>query len=618
MPDGTSALADTIPGAINIPRALLDERPLIRHPDDYAEAVLDGAIPMGPGVRAACRRHQADRKRTDIFLDEDTLSQVFEFAENLTVTRPKRGLLQLLPHQVFQIGSLLGWKRRDTGNRRFRYGYVETGKGSGKSPTTAVVSLASLIFERDIAPENYFVASTIRQGRIAFRDFTTFVALSPELSRLLRILGGSAPHRVVFRQPGVLGSAELVSDSPDEFSGARPHVSVVDEFHAFESDGMLREFEAGAKTNLNSLVVIATNSGVIETTPCGKAHHRGLLVARGELEADHEFAYVCDLDEGDDRRDPRVWIKTNPGLPDFPGYDYIAQRISKADTDSTVAADVDRQQFCIWNTGEYHGWISPGEIKAVMVDELSPPEERAEARCWLGVDLARTEDFTAAAAWWAMPDGTFEAEVHMWTPSGLLERKAREPGGDHIRSHVQAGFLRATPGNSIRHDEVAVWLRDFLGANRVEAAAIDRWRWADLMKPPLDRMAIPTTEERGYPGLLLVGHPPTHMHNMSAKMAERLGLPRLWMPRSVEALTDAIRERKVRIRYNPLVLGAVRGILMKADEEGYLRPTKSKSRVRIDSLVALFMACGISDAMRRETPPQADESVWIEAQAGLQ
>ena len=622
MPDEALALADAIPGAINIPPALLDERPLIRHPDEYAGAVLDGAIPMGPSVRAACARHQKDRKRSDIFLDEERLAQIFGFAECLTVTRPKRGTLRLLPHQVFQIGSLLGWRKntRDA-PRRFRYGFIETGKGSGKSPTTAVLSLWSLIFENDIAPENYFVASTLKQGRIAFKDFVSFILLSPEVSQVMKVLGGSTPHRVVFRQPGILGSAELVADSPDEFSGARPHLSVIDEYHAFESDGMLREFEAGAKTNENALVVVATNSGVIETTPCGRAHHRAILVARGEFEADHEFSFVCDLDPGDDRRDPRNWIKTNPGLPDFPGYNYIASRISKADTDATVAADVDRQQFCIWNTGDYHGWISPSEIMAVMTPRtdpaISPPEDRAGRPCWLGVDLARTEDFTAIAAVWDMGDGRFEAQIEMWTPHGLLTEKSKEVGGDHIRAHVEAGYLRATPGKSIAHDEVAVWLRDFLEANEVRAAAVDDWRWNDLIKGSLDKMAIPTHREPGYSGLFIVSHPPTHGRNMSPRRAAQLGLPLLWMPRSVEVLTDLIRERKIRIRYNPLVLGAVRGIIMKSDDAGYLRPTKTKSRVRIDSLVALFMACGIADAMKRAEAPEPDDSLWIEAQAAL-
>ena len=48
-PDGSPAT-----GKIIIPQALLDERPVVRHPDDYAALVLDGVIPMGPSVRAAC------------------------------------------------------------------------------------------------------------------------------------------------------------------------------------------------------------------------------------------------------------------------------------------------------------------------------------------------------------------------------------------------------------------------------------------------------------------------------------------------------------------------------------------------------------------------------------
>ncbi|MFP3830554.1 terminase large subunit domain-containing protein, partial [Pseudomonas sp. SIMBA_021] len=42
----------------------------------------------------------------------------------------------LAPWQAFIVGSLFGWKTED-GYRRFRIAYIETAKGSGKSPLAA-------------------------------------------------------------------------------------------------------------------------------------------------------------------------------------------------------------------------------------------------------------------------------------------------------------------------------------------------------------------------------------------------------------------------------------------------------------------------------------------------
>jgi phage terminase large subunit-like protein len=48
----------------------------------------------------------------------------------------------LLPWQCFIVGSIFGWKNSD-GYRRFRMVYVESGKGSGKSPLAAGGALLS-------------------------------------------------------------------------------------------------------------------------------------------------------------------------------------------------------------------------------------------------------------------------------------------------------------------------------------------------------------------------------------------------------------------------------------------------------------------------------------------
>lgn len=46
----------------------------------------------------------------------------------------------LLPWQCFVIGSIFGWIIED-GTRRFSMVYVESGKGSGKSPLASGVGL---------------------------------------------------------------------------------------------------------------------------------------------------------------------------------------------------------------------------------------------------------------------------------------------------------------------------------------------------------------------------------------------------------------------------------------------------------------------------------------------
>ena len=107
---------------------------------DYARAVCAGEIVAGPHVRDACARHLRDLEREDLYFDTDAAEYVFDFYRH--VLRLNGGEFEALPFELlawqkFVIGSIFGWKRADTGYRRFRLVYIETGKGLGKSPLLA-------------------------------------------------------------------------------------------------------------------------------------------------------------------------------------------------------------------------------------------------------------------------------------------------------------------------------------------------------------------------------------------------------------------------------------------------------------------------------------------------
>ena len=107
----------------------------------YAQDVIEGKIVTGKAVRAACQRHLNDLNRSDLIFDEDACNKAIGFFE--VVLRLNGGEHEgrpfiLLGWQAFIIGSLFGWKTED-GYRRFRVAFIETAKGSGKTPLAAGV-----------------------------------------------------------------------------------------------------------------------------------------------------------------------------------------------------------------------------------------------------------------------------------------------------------------------------------------------------------------------------------------------------------------------------------------------------------------------------------------------
>ncbi|WP_254074288.1 terminase large subunit domain-containing protein [Pseudomonas aeruginosa] len=105
----------------------------------FAEAVLAGEIVAGPDVRGACQRHLNDLAlgpARGLVWCQDKADRAIGFFED--VLRLNGGDYEgspflLAPWQAFVVGSLFGWYAEE-GFRRFRLAYIETGKGSGKSP----------------------------------------------------------------------------------------------------------------------------------------------------------------------------------------------------------------------------------------------------------------------------------------------------------------------------------------------------------------------------------------------------------------------------------------------------------------------------------------------------
>lgn len=130
----------------------------------YAKDVVNGQAPAGPHVRAACARHLRDleeQEKRGLYWDLEKALHVINFFP--IVLRLNGGKFEGLPFnlepwQAFIVGSIFGWKWKNTGYRRFNTVYIETAKGSGKSPLAAGIGLYCLVADKEPRAEVYAAA----------------------------------------------------------------------------------------------------------------------------------------------------------------------------------------------------------------------------------------------------------------------------------------------------------------------------------------------------------------------------------------------------------------------------------------------------------------------------
>jgi phage terminase large subunit-like protein len=451
----------------------------------YAQEVVAGDRVAGPDVRAQCARHLKDikdgKKRGLVWnIEKSEKAQgFFEDVLKLNGGDYEGKPFTLLPWQQFVIGSLFGWHGVD-GYRRFRAAYVETAKGSGKSPLAAGVGMLGLVSDNEPRAEIYSAATKKDQAMILFRDAVAMVDQSPELAKRLSKSGtGERCWNLAYMAQGAF-FRPISSD--DAQSGPRPHIGLIDELHEHKTNMVVEMMRAGTKSRRQAMIFMITNAGHNRLGPCWRYHEYGAKVAAGDIIDDAFFPYICALDESDDPfQDEDCWLKANPSLQDadLPGMKYIREQVVEAKGMPSKEAIVRRLNFCQWTDAE-SPWIS-GEVWKGAYQDFDWRDLRGR-RAVVGLDLSSTTDLTgmvflvepieAGEPWKLVP--------FAWLPDVDLQRKADTDRVPYVLWKAE-GYLDTTPGRAISKRVILQKLSAMCDFFEIIQCGYDRWRIEDLL-----------------------------------------------------------------------------------------------------------------------------------------
>lgn len=577
---------------------------------EYASAVDRGQIIAGPSVRGECARFLRDLRDGEergLVFDEDAAARALRFFPTILTVEADDEVqpFHLINWQEFVIGSLFGWHIWDETRgklvRRFRQAYIETGKGSGKSPLAAGIGLYCMTADGVASAEVYAAATIKQQAMILFNDATRMVQRSPALAQRLLKSGGNP----IWQWKHVESDSIFKPLSSDEMvSGPRPSCALIDEYHEHKTAHAFDMLQAGFKGRENPLMFVITNSGSDRTTPCGEMHDFAKKVARGELDPnefrsiDRLFTFITDLDEGDDPlKDETCWPKANPSLGITIKPEYLRDQVQTARDMPSKQNIILRLNFCQW-TDAAGAWISREIWEACETDEDLDALNVGKP-CYGGLDLSYTTDMTAFARCWPRMVGDeihYDLVVDQWRPKDGLQSAIERDLVRYDLWHEQ-GHLFLTPGKVISLLPIAErmgWAQDHFD---LQSIAYDNYRHKELDDDcRAEGFHLPFMEHpQGFRRAKLydvnnepVKDPATgkHMDNP------------LWMPSSVQEFENALIEGRVRVKINPVLRWNVGGVVVREDPSGVDNRIfdKRKSTIRIDGVVASAMSVGCAKA----------------------
>lgn len=549
----------------------------------YAKAVVSGKKIAGPHVRDACKRHLDDLKtgaERGLVFDRVAAGRAIEFFS--VVLRLNGGEFEgapfvLLDWQMFVVGSLFGWKGSD-GWRRFRVAYIETAKGSGKSPLAAGIGMYGLVADGEPRAEIYAAATKKDQAMVLFRDAVAMWQQSPALAARLKSSGtGENVWNLAYLEKG---SFFRPISADDGQSGPRPHISLIDEVHEHRNNTVIEMQRAGTKSRRQALIMMITNSGANKTGPGWQYHDYASKVCSGLLKDDAFFGYVCAADEGDDPfQSEKCWAKVNPSLQgaNLPGLKYLREQVTEARGMPGKEALVRRLNFCQW-TDAINPWISADVWLGAQL-EYDWQTLRGR-RAWAGFDLGSTTDLTGLVLY-VEPEAAGEPwrlVPFAWLPEEGLARKEDVDRVPYLAWRA-AGYLETTPGRAVSRLHLVRRLAELAEKFDLQAVAVDRWRMEDV-KAMADDAGITL------PNMVPFGQ---GYKDMSP---------------AIEAFETALLNGTVVHPGNPVFTWCASNAVTVSDDAENRKLSKEKATGRIDLMVAAVMAVGCSTG---ETEENIDE-----------
>jgi phage terminase large subunit-like protein len=533
----------------------------------YVNAVIDGRTPAGRWIYAAAQRFTRDLERSDLVMSWPDVERVAAHFRSLNLVGEDSGKpFELHPWQLFVLANIVGWRLPD-GRRRCRLAMVQVARGNGKTTLMAGLALFDLLAGE--GRRVHVIANNEEQAEICLDTARTMAQRLGDPTLIARA------HAVLRLEHDCQMTALPALER--SLDGLNPSLWIADEAAEFKGRFLTKLLTTGAKRR-ESTGVIITTPGSNPENHYAELVKQGEAILSGELEDDTVLPMLYGLDPTDPLEDESTWVKANPGLehgqPDLVSL--------KRSWNTMKRSAMGRGEFaryhaarCDENTG---GWLDMS---------LWPGGQRIDWEAlkgrpaWVGLDLSKSLDMTAMVVAVPLDNGRVALRGHYWWPRAEVAQREldyRYP----IRSWASDGKITLTPGREIDYDSVRAQILAVRDEFDVKAVGYDAWG-SKYLAEQLQADGVPLVVYRM--GIATFGPGCNLFQNLWAGSRLVIG-------------------------DDPILRRACADAHAKRDQNGNIRPIKSREFCAIDPLVASIIATHVWGGAKRSVYDEEAENYF--------
>ena len=476
--------------------------------------------------------------------------------------------------------------------RQYQYLYLEIPKKNGKTELAAGLGVYHLFADGETNGEVYVVAADRDNASIAYAAAKWMIEHSPALMKRSRIVDST---KTIY---DTVSGSKLKVLSSEAYSkhGYKPSCVIFDELHAQRSRDLwdVMTFGAGDARAMPVWIVLTTAGDDPDRNSIGwEVHEKALAIRRcragcprdGDLDDPRwlPIVYGLGLIEDEDELkqiniyDEDLWRRCNPSIGKTVKLSTVRAEAREAKRSEAAERLFRWLRLNQWIATHTVGWI-PVTIYDKTQWNPDGCKDWREAvkllrgkKCFGGGDLSKSTDLTALTLLFPPQEGLdkWVALFTGWIPLDDIEARER---ADHApyRDWIRAGFLRGCEGDVIDYEDVL---------QTIVQAAEDY-------------------------DLRIIGFDPYLSATLTQRIAgELVGKPTqvVEIPQGMKSISPPMKEMETLIRthemlhvHNTAARQCFANVRLVTDDNENIKPTKKRSRGRIDITVSWIIAFAAS------------------------
>lgn len=517
------------------------------------------------------------RKNTDKFyFDYAEADRACRFFENnlVHVEDPHYGKpFALEKWQRVIVEDIFGWKRRRDGKRRYKTLYLEIPRKNGKSTFGAGFALYLTFADRERGAQIVSAAADRGQAAVIFDLASAMVEASPKLSALAGVFSKTIAYYSLGNKYTVL------SADANTKHGKNIHGILFDELHTQPDRHLVDVLHTSTGTRLQPLEVFMTTAGYDRTSICWEKHDYACKVRDGHIIDDTFYPVIYAADDEDDWTSPSTWKKANPNLGITVTYEYIAEECKTAQEIPAYENTFRRLHLNQWTEQESRMIPMFQWAKCKGSVEL---EELKGKECWAGLDLASTTDVAALSLVFPiekeipvelrdltddncpLTETVLKVLPFFWIPKANMAERFKRNQQANYGEWTRQGLMFATEGNVVDYGAIERFILEQFKEFNIKRIAYDRWN------------ATQITTRLDAEGLDM----------------EPFGQGYASMNAPTKEFVKRIASGKIEHGGHQVLSWMASNVASEQDPSGNIKPSRKKSKEKIDGIVATIMGIG--------------------------